>query len=92
MEEIIEKTFDISSTLAKDFIASHFLSQSPQILRIGDCILTIKSFSRTSCYFQSIIFLRSCGYEFLSHIQNMIIYPQDVFGVLSIRTIYTTMT
>ena len=29
--EIIENSSDISTTLAKDFIASHSLSQSPQI-------------------------------------------------------------
>ena len=33
--EIIENSFfDISTTLAKDFIASHSLSQSPQIPRV----------------------------------------------------------
>ena len=38
--EIIENSFfDISTTLAKDFIASHFLSQSPQIPRVDDPIL-----------------------------------------------------
>ena len=37
--EIIENSFfDISTTLAKDFIASHSLSQSPQILRVDDPI------------------------------------------------------
>ena len=39
--EITENSFfDISTTLAKDFIASHSLSQSPQILRVDDPILT----------------------------------------------------
>ena len=38
--EIIENSFsDISITLAKDFIASHSLSQSPQIPRVDDPIL-----------------------------------------------------
>ena len=37
--EIIENSFDISTTLAKDFIASHSLSQSPQIPRVNDPIL-----------------------------------------------------
>ena len=38
--EIIENSFsDISTTLAKDFIASHSLSQSPQISRVDDPIL-----------------------------------------------------
>ena len=44
--EIIENSFsDISNTLAKDFIASHSLSQSPQILRVDDPILTTQSSS-----------------------------------------------
>ena len=39
--EIIGNSFsDISSTLAKDFIESHSLSQSPQILRVNDPILS----------------------------------------------------
>ena len=37
--KIIENSFDISTTLAKDFITSHSLSQSPQILRVDDPIL-----------------------------------------------------
>ena len=38
--EIIENYFsDISTILAKDFIASHSLSQSPQILRVDDPIV-----------------------------------------------------
>ena len=38
--ENIENFFsDISTTLAKDFIASHSLSQSPQISRVDDPIL-----------------------------------------------------
>ena len=37
---IIKNSFsDISTTLTKDFIASHSLSQSPQILRVDDPIL-----------------------------------------------------
>ena len=38
--EIIENSFfDISTNLAKDFIASDSLSQSPQIPRVDDPIL-----------------------------------------------------
>ena len=37
--KIIENSFDISTTLAKDIIVSHSLSQSPQILRVNDPIL-----------------------------------------------------
>ena len=37
--EIIENSFSvISTTLAKDFITSHSLSQSPQIPRMDDLI------------------------------------------------------
>ena len=37
--EIIENSFsDISTTLAKDFIESYSLSQSPQISRVDDPI------------------------------------------------------
>ena len=47
--EIIENSFfDIYTTLAKDFIASHSLSQSPQISRVDDPILITQSFSWTS--------------------------------------------
>ena len=49
--EIIENSFfDISTTLAKDFIASHSLSQSSQISRVHDLILTTQSSSWTSCF------------------------------------------
>ena len=34
--EIIENSFDISTTLANDFIASYSLSQSPQIPSVDD--------------------------------------------------------
>ena len=37
--EIIGNSSDFSTTLAKDFIASHSLSQSPQILRVDNPIL-----------------------------------------------------
>ena len=37
--EMIENSFNISTTLAKDFITFHSLSQSPQILRVDDPIL-----------------------------------------------------
>ena len=47
--EIIENSSDISTTLAKDFIASHSLSQSPQISRVDDPILITQSSSWTSC-------------------------------------------
>ena len=44
--EIIENSFsDNSTTLAKDFIASHSLSQSPQIPRVDDPILITQSSS-----------------------------------------------
>ena len=43
--EIIENSFDISTTLAKDFIASHSLSQSSQIPRVDDPILITQSSS-----------------------------------------------
>ena len=37
--EIIEKSSDISTTLAQDFVSSHSLSQSPQIPRADDPLL-----------------------------------------------------
>ena len=40
---------DISTTLAKDFIASHSSSQSFQISRVKDLIVIIQSSSWTSC-------------------------------------------
>ena len=43
--EIIKNSSDISTTLAKDFIASHSLSQSPQIPRVDDPILITQSSS-----------------------------------------------
>ena len=44
--EIIRNSFfDISTTLAKDFIASHFLSQAPQIQRADDLIFITQSSS-----------------------------------------------
>ena len=54
--EIIENFFDISTTLAKDFIASHSLSQSPQIPRVDDPILITQSSSQTSCRIQYMTF------------------------------------
>ena len=49
--EIIGNSFsDISTTLAKDFMTSHFLSQSPQIQRADDPILITQSSSWTSCH------------------------------------------
>ena len=48
--EIIGNSFsDISTTLAKDFLASHSLSQSPQILRADDPIFITQSSLWTSC-------------------------------------------
>ena len=65
--EIIENSFpillgnyleiiDISTTLAKDFIASHSLSQSPPILSVDDPILIIHSYSWTLCHIQYMTF------------------------------------
>ena len=54
--EIIENSFDISTTLAKDLIASYSLSQSPQILRVDDPILTTQSSSWTSCRIKYMMF------------------------------------
>ena len=48
--------FDISITLAKDFIASHSLSQSPQIPRADDPILITQSSSWTLCRIQYMTF------------------------------------
>ena len=48
--KIIGNSSDISNTLAKDFITSHSLSQSPQIPRVDDPILITKSSSWTSCH------------------------------------------
>ena len=51
--KIIEKSFsDISTTLDKNFISSHSLSQSPQISRVDDPILITQSSSWTSCRIQ----------------------------------------
>ena len=55
--EIIENSFfDISTTLAKDFIASHSLSQSIQIPSVDDPILITQSSSWTSCRIQYMTF------------------------------------
>ena len=55
--EIIENSFfDISTTLVKDYIASHSLSQSPQILRVDDPILITQSSSWTSFRIQYMTF------------------------------------
>ena len=54
--EIIENCFDISTTLAKDFIASYSLSQSPQIPRVDDPILITQSSSWTSYGIQHMTF------------------------------------
>ena len=47
---------NIFTTLVKDFVASHSLSQSPQILRVDDPILITQSTSWTSCRIQYMIF------------------------------------
>ena len=55
--EIIENSFfDISTTLANNFIASHSLSQSPQVPRVDDPILITQSSSWTSCRIQYMMF------------------------------------
>ena len=55
--EIIKNSFfDISTTLVKDFIASHSLSQSPQIPRVDDPILITQSSLWTSCRIQYMMF------------------------------------
>ena len=55
--EIIENSFfDISITLDKDLIASHSLSQSPQISRVDDPILITQLSSWTSCRIQYMMF------------------------------------
>ena len=55
--EIIGNSFsDISTTLAKTFIASHSLSQSPQILRVDNPILITQSSSWTSFRIQYMTF------------------------------------
>ena len=47
---------DISTTLAKDFIATHYTSQSPQIPRADYPILITQSSSWTSCPIQYMMF------------------------------------
>ena len=42
--------YDIMGITAKDFIASHSLSQSLQILRVDDPIFIAQSSSWTSCH------------------------------------------
>ena len=55
--EIIKNSFfDIFTTLAKDFIASHSLSEFPQIPRVDDPILITQSSSFTSCRIQYMTF------------------------------------
>ena len=44
VESIRNSFSDISNTLAKDFITSHSLSQSPQIPRVDDLILITQSY------------------------------------------------
>ena len=66
--EIIGNSFsDISNTLAKDFIAFHSLSQSPQIPRVDDPILITESSSWTSCRIQYMTFQISNGKGFVCH-------------------------
>ena len=54
--EIIENSFGIFTTLAKDFIVSHSLSQYPQILRVDDPILITQLSLWTSCRIQYMTF------------------------------------
>ena len=54
--ELIENSSDTSTTLAKDFIASHSLSQSPQIPMVDDPILITQSSSWTSYRIQYMTF------------------------------------
>ena len=56
VEIIGNSFFDISTTSAKDFIASHSLSQSPQIPRVDDPILITQSSSWTSYCIQYMMF------------------------------------
>ena len=56
VEIIGNSSSDISNTLAKDCIASHSLSQSPQIPRVDDSILITQSSSSTSCRIQYMTF------------------------------------
>ena len=42
MKEIIENSFDILTTLAKDLIASNSLNQSLQVLRADDTIVNTR--------------------------------------------------
>ena len=48
MKEIIKNSFDIFTTLAKDFMASHSLTRSSQILKAENPILTKQSSSKIS--------------------------------------------
>ena len=54
--EIIRNSSDISSTLAKDFIASHSLSPFPQIVKADDPILITQSSLWTSCRIKYMMF------------------------------------
>ena len=54
--EIIENSFNISTTLAKDFIASHSFSQSHQIPRVDDPILITQSSLWNLCHIQYMMF------------------------------------
>ena len=50
IRELIGNSFsDMFTTLAKHFIVTHSLSQSPQILRADDPVLTTQSSLRTLC-------------------------------------------
>ena len=55
--EIIGNSFsDISTVLAKDFIASHSFSQSPQIPKVDDPILITQSSFLNLCRIQYMTF------------------------------------
>ena len=57
MRNHLDLLLNIFTTLAKDFIASYFSSQSSQILKVDDPSLTTQSFSRSLCHIQYVTFL-----------------------------------
>ena len=61
-QKIMENSFsDTSTSLSEDFITSHSFSQSSQILKVEDSILTMQSPLRNSCHIEYIRFWRSYG-------------------------------
>ena len=92
LSEIIENSFsDISTTSAKDLIASQSLSQSPQIPKADDPILTTELSSRLHDVSNIWNFEKSYRLGFTKYNENTIINPQDVIGVSSQRITYTTI-